>query len=53
MFLADNPKKKLTMATNKKLPIRQLGANGPSVSTVGLGTMGMSPNLCKVRNPIN
>ncbi|EJC99969.1 Aldo/keto reductase [Fomitiporia mediterranea MF3/22] len=29
------------MATTKKIPTRRLGANGPSVSAVGLGTMGI------------
>lgn len=30
------------MSSLKKLPTRHLGANGPEVSAIGLGTMGTS-----------
>ena len=30
----------ITMSSLKKIPTRRLGANGPEVSAIGLGTMG-------------
>lgn len=33
------------MSSMKKLPTRRLGANGPEVSAIGLGTMGTSESI--------